>query len=917
MTSTLQLQFSHQAYQAEAVSAVVGVFDGQPLARHDFTLVSQHSSVRHASDGSVGNALHLSPEQWLANVQKVQAKNRISAPSTELLGDNGVPHFSMEMETGTGKTYVFIKTMYELNKVYGFKKFVVVVPSVAIREGAIKNLDITQAHFAADYARVPFVSMLYDSKQLSRLRDFAESDALSVLVINIDSFTKDTNKINQKGEMPFAPIEYIRAVNPIVIMDEPQNFETDIRRQAIQSLNPLCTLRYSATHRNAYNLLYALTPVQAYDLGLVKQIEVDGVLASADHNQAFVQLLGIEQKARSIVAKVLMDVNEKTGVKRKPVRLKVGEDLFEKSKGREVYRDGYVLNDFLDDESVGFSGGRVLRVNEAQGEPVDDVMRYQIERTVMAHFAKMKRFKEAGLQIKVLSLFFIDKVANYRAYDEDGNPTAGKFALWFEEAFAKYANMPAYKGLVPHAVSEVHNGYFSGDKKGKGAKAKTVWVDSTEKGSAKDDGTYELIMRDKERLLSMSEPLQFIFSHSALREGWDNPNVFQICTLNESHSAMKKRQEIGRGLRLCVNQNGERVVDKKVNTLTVIPNESFEAFAKSLQQEIEDETGVKFEGRVNNARAKARVACKPLTQEEDALFQAIWNKINYQTRYSVKLETPELIAQCVALLRDKTQYPTIRRPKVKSEKGFLHIDQHGVQGVAIATGESEVRNYAPVIPDVYAYLQDKLHVSRETLFAILSGSGRLDELLLNPQAFLDMAIAAIQNVLNGMLVSGIEYHELEGKHYAMSLLQEVSEAYLSGLFPHGPDDLARLNKTLLQAQTLGDMGEAMGEPFECVVTQSNPEVEFASACQARPEVKFFFKLPRHFKIDTPLGTYNPDWAVVFENDKQIYFVVETKSTLVEAERRTSENLKIHCGERHFALRKDVTFKVATRLGEVA
>lgn len=244
-----------------------------------------------------------------------------------------------------------------------------------------------------------------------------------------------------------------------------------------------------------------------------------------------------------------------------------------------------------------------------------------------------------------------------------------------------YGKVPAYKGLMPHAVSEVHNGYFSGDKKGKGAKAKTVWVDTTEKGSAKDDSTYELIMRDKERLLSMSEPLQFIFSHSALREGWDNPNVFQICTLNESHSAMKKRQEIGRGLRLCVNQNGERVVDKKVNTLTVIPNESFEAFAKSLQKEIEDETGVKFEGRVNNARAKARVACKPLTQEEDALFQAIWNKINYQTRYSVKLETPELIARCVALLRDKTQYPTIRRPKVKSEKGLLHIDQHGVHGV--------------------------------------------------------------------------------------------------------------------------------------------------------------------------------------------------------------------------------------------
>ena len=916
MTQMLKLQFSHQSYQAEAVNAVVGVFDGQPLASQGFALAHQHSSVRHASDGSVGNHLALAPMQLLANVRKVQAKNLMSKPSTELLGDNGVPHFSLEMETGTGKTYVFIKTMYELNKVYGFKKFVVVVPSVAIREGTMKNLEITREHFAADYAGVPFVPVLYDSKQLNRLRDFAESDVLSVLVINIDSFTKDNNKINQKGELPFAPIEYIRAVNPIVIMDEPQNFETDVRRQAIESLNPMCTLRYSATHRNPYNLLYALTPVQAYDLGLVKQIEVDGVLASADHNQAFVQLLGIEQKAKSMVATVLMDVNEKTGVKRKTVRLKVGEDVFEKSKGREVYRDGYVLNDFLDHESVGFSGGRVLRMNEAQGESADDVMRYQIERTVMTHFAKMKRFQDAGLKIKVLSLFFIDKVANYRAYDEDGNPTPGKFAVWFEEAFAKYASMPVYKGLVPHAVAEVHNGYFSGDKKGRGTKAKTVWVDSTEKGSAKDDSTYELIMRDKEKLLGMGEPLQFIFSHSALREGWDNPNVFQICTLNESHSTMKKRQEIGRGLRLCVNQNGERVMDKKVNVLTVVPNESYEAFAKSLQQEIEDETGVQFEGRINNARAKARVACKPLTKEEDALFQAIWKKINYQTRYSVTLETPALIQECVRLLRDTTQYPCIQRPKVKSEKGLLHIDKHGVQGVLTGAGESAVRSYNPVVPDVYAYLQDKLHLSRETLFAILDGSGRLDELLVNPQAFLDMTVAVIQNVLNELLVRGIEYHELEGQHYEMSLLQEVSEAYLSGLFPHGPDGVAHLDKTLLQAQALGDMGQAMGEPFECVVTQSNPEVEFASACQARAEVKFFFKLPRRFKIDTPLGTYNPDWAVVFENDKQIYFVVETKSTLVEAERRKSENLKINCGQRHFALRKDVTFKVATRLGEV-
>lgn len=924
MTQTMKLQFSHQDYQARAVDAVVKVFDGQPLARSDYALVTQQSSVTRATDTSIGNALHLTPAQWLANVQRVQAKNfldvqgkpDLSKQSAELLGDGDVPHFSLEMETGTGKTYVFIKTMYELHKVYGFKKFVVVVPSVAIREGTVKNLEITREHFAGDYARVPFVPVLYDSNQPSRLRDFAQSDALSVLVINIDSFTKDSNRINQRGEMPFAPIEYVRAVKPIVIIDEPQNFETEIRRQALLSLNPLCTLRYSATHRNPYNLLYSLNPVQAYDLGLVKQIEVDGVEADADHNQAFVQLVGIEPRAKSMTATVQIDVNEKSGVKRKEVLLKVGDDLFEKSKGREVYRSGYVLNDFLSDNMVGFSGGRTLRVNEAQGGMHDDVMRYQIERTVLAHFAKVKRFKEAGLQIKVLSLFFIDKVSNYRSYDAEGQPSLGKFGQWFEEAFVKCAAMPTYKGLVTHPVAKLHDGYFSGDKKGKGTQAKTIWVDSTERGSAKDDSTYELIMRDKERLLDMTEPLQFIFSHSALREGWDNPNVFQICTLNESQNAMKKRQELGRGLRLCVNQNGQRVMDKKVNVLTVIPNQSYEAFAKGLQQEIEDETGVKFEGRVKNARAKARVERKPLNEQEAALFRAIWDKINYQTRYSVKLETEKLIDACVNLLKDKQQYPRVHKPKVRSSKGVLQIDKHGVQGVLIGAGESESQSYNAAVPDVYAYIQNKLHLSRQTLFDILDRADRLDELLINPQAFLDMTIAVIQNVLNEFLVNGIEYHEIEGSHYEMGLLEEVSETYLSGLFPNGVDNNIHIDKTLLQAQTLNDQGQPEGQPFECVVIDSKPETHFAYDCQIKPEVKFFFKLPKRFKIDTPLGTYNPDWAVVFENDKQIYFVVETKSTLVEAERRSSENLKISCGRKHFSLREDVTFKVATVLGEL-
>ena len=919
---TMKLQFAHQDYQTRAVEAVVKVFDGQPLAKSDFALAAQQGSVAYAGDGSIGNALKLSDEQLLANVRAVQKANGL-APSGALVpsrSDNGKElfcplNFTIEMETGTGKTYSFIKTMFELNKVYGFKKFVVVVPSVAIREGTMKNLQITRSHFAADYANVPCVPILYDSTKLTELRHFAQSDALSVLVINIDSFTKDNNKINQKGERAFAPIEYIKAVNPIVIVDEPQNFETDVRRRALSDLNPLCTLRYSATHKNPYNLLYSLNPVQAYDLGLVKQIEVDGVQADDDQNQAFVELLSIDAKPKSLTCKVRLDVNEPSGVKRKEITLKLGDDLYAKSKERDAYQEGYILNEIRADEGeVEFSGGRVLRVNEAQGGLTDDVMRFQIERTVAAHFAKLKNMQPIG--VKVLSLFFIDKVANYRAYDEDGNPTLGKFGVWFEEAFAKYASKPQFKGLIPHAVGAVHDGYFSGDKKGKGAKAKTIWID-TSGAIAKDDSTYQLIMKDKERLLSAAEPLQFIFSHSALREGWDNPNVFQICTLNETKSAMKKRQEIGRGLRLCVNQLGERVMDKRVNVLTVIPNESYEVFAKTLQQEIEEETGVSFTGRIKNARAKARVRRKALSAEEEALFKAIWNKINYQTRYSVTLDTPQLVEQCAKLLGDLNQYPKVQPPKIRAEKAKIVMTGDGVHALQTGVSESSPRAYGVVVPDVYAYVQNRVHLSRATIFSILDKSGRLGELLINPQAFLDTTIAAIKHGLHELQVAGIRYHEINGQRYEMSLLDEEVETYLSSVYPPANDALTTpIEKTLLQAQALNEDKVAVGEAFACVLSDSDIESQFAHDCTVDEQVKFYFKLPRTFKIDTPLGTYNPDWAVVFENDTRVYFVAETKSSTVEGDRRKSENLKIQCGRKHFGLVGDVVFKDVTRLEEL-
>ena len=922
----MKLQFTHQEYQARAVQAVVQVFDGQPLAKSDFALAVENASVHYAPDGTIGNALLLNEEQLLANVQTVQRANavgisdKLAADRWTVTHENGVeeelvcPHLTIEMETGTGKTYTFIKTLFELNKVYGFRKFVVVVPSVAIREGTMKNLEVTRSHFAADYANVPCVPILYDSNRLTELRHFAQSDALSVLVINIDSFTKDNNKINQKGERAFAPIEYIRAVNPIVIIDEPQNFETDIRRRALAELNPLCTLRYSATHKNPYNLLYALNPVQAYDLGLVKQIEVDGVQADVDHNAAFVELLSIDAKPKGITAKVRIDVNEKAGVKRKDITLKLGDDLHAKSKNRDAYAEGYILNEIRADAGeVEFSGGRILRLHEQHGGLSDDVMRYQIERTVAAHFAKLKNLQPMG--VKVLSLFFIDKVANYRAHDVDGNAAPGKFALWFEEAFDKYAKRNP--GLIPHAASAVHDGYFSGDRKGKGAKAKTVWID-TKGNVAKDDDTYALIMKEKERLLSLDEPLQFIFSHSALREGWDNPNVFQICTLNETHSAMKKRQEIGRGLRLAVNQSGERVQDKRVNVLTVIPNESYEAFAKGLQQEIEEEAGVSFAGRVKNARAKVRIQRKKLSAEEQALFESIWKKISYQTRYRVTLDTPELIAACVQELIDTNQYPKVKAPQIRARKAKIVMDGEGVRGMETGIGDAQAQYRNMTVPDVYAYLQNRVHLSRSTLFAILDRSGRLGELLINPQAFLDRAISAIQTCLQALLVRGIEYHEINGRRYEMTLFDETAETYLSSVYPPVDDNLSvSVSKTLLQAQPIDDAQAPLGDAFDCVLSESEPESQFAKDCSLDERVRFFFKLPGKFKIDTPLGTYNPDWAVVFENDARVYFVAETKSSTVAADRRRDENLKIECGRAHFRLAQGVEYKVVTSLQELA
>lgn len=896
----MKIQFdSTQAYQLAAIQSVVRLFEGQPLSKGNYEVspALEGASITFTERG-VGNRLVLSDEQLLENVRKVQQDNGLSlSPKLETAQyDKGtIPlNFTVEMETGTGKTYTFLRTIYELNRAYGFKKFVIVVPSVAIREGTIKNLQITHEHFQGLYDNQPINFVLYNSSKLTGLQNFATSNAIQILVINIDSFTKDGNIINTLRETGLKPIEYIQNTNPIVIVDEPQNMETDVRKAAIHNLNPLCTLRYSATHRNPYNLLYSLNPVQAYDLGLVKQIEVDGITSDQNYNAAYIQYKGVTNEKSNYKAKIVIFVNGKDGVKQKEFKMGLGKkdnnDLYSLSGGRDVYKDYLLTTIDRENGFIQFSNGATIHEGTTQGGLTDEVKKFQIERTVKHHFDKLKKLK--CQQIKVLSLFFIDRVANYREYDENGEYIKGKFARWFEEAFAQ--QQKKHPNLIPFEAEQVHNGYFSADKSGKGKEKKEVWTD-TKGTTAKDDDTYSLILKEKERLLSLSEPLQFIFSHSALREGWDNSNVFQICTLNESKSDLKKRQEIGRGLRLCVNADGVRIRDKQINVLTVIANETYEDFSEALQREIQEETKVEFKDRIKNARDKATIRRnKELTLENFPLLFEIWERISHKTRYSVEYDNDKLIAFTVDILKNFTKVPLTKRPMLESRTGRISITEEGVEGrvkdtqIQYVTGE----NYQ--MPDIYGYIQSRLDVSRKTIFEVLKQSGRIGELSINPQSFLDNVTNTIKKVLNGLLVDGVKYEQINGQQYEMRLFDmEEVETYLSNLF-----EVTKLDKTV----------------FNYIPIDSDIENKFAKDCEADENVKFFFKIPKGFKIPTPIGNYVPDWAVVLEKDgtPKIYFVVETKGTSDSQLLRELECMKIECGSKHFALFKPlgVEYKMA-------
>ncbi len=604
-------------YQMQAIEAVCDLFRGQEVCRTEFTVTmrapmpvgtdlfpgtqpEQMTLGMAESDLGVGNRLTLLDDELHKNLADIQLRGGLPPSSALASGD-----FTVEMETGTGKTYVYLRSIFELNKRYGFSKFVIVVPSVAIKEGVYKTLQITEDHFKGLYAGVPFDYFLYDSSKLGQVRNFATSSNIQIMVVTVGAINKkDVNNLYKDSEKTGGekPIDLIKATQPIIIVDEPQSVDGGLEgrgKEALDAMNPLCTLRYSATHVNKHHMVYRLDAVDAYERKLVKQIEVASATVEDAHNKPFVRLVSVANKRGTISARVELDVaTTRGGVRRQELVVSDGDDLEQLSE-RPIYADFRVgeINTAKGDEfmELRYPGGEVfLKPGQAHGD-VDAlaVQREMIRRTIREHLDKEKRLRPLG--IKVLSLFFIDSVGRYRRYDADGNPVKGDYARIFEEEYRRAAKLPAYQSLfaeidLDSAAEAVHNGYFSIDKKG-------GWTDTAENNASNRENAeraYNLIMKEKEKLLSIATPLKFIFSHSALKEGWDNPNVFQICSLRDIQTERERRQTIGRGLRLCVNQHGERVRGLDVNILTVVATESYEQFAENLQKEIEADTGIRF-----------------------------------------------------------------------------------------------------------------------------------------------------------------------------------------------------------------------------------------------------------------------------------------------------------------------------------
>ena len=958
-------------YQHTAIEAVADLFRGQEISRTEFTVTRRPDSGDQGELGlvenelGIGNRLILLDDEIIGNLKDIQLRNGLPPSAGLTSGD-----FTVEMETGTGKTYVYLRTIFELNKRYGTTKFVIVVPSVAIKEGVYKTLQITEEHFKGLYSGQPFYYFLYDSSKLGQVRNFATSPNIQVMVVTVGAINKkDVNNLYKDSEKTGgeAPIDLIRATRPIIIVDEPQSVDGGLEgrgKQALDAMNPLCTLRYSATHVDKHHMVYRLDAVDAYERKLVKQIEVASLEVEGGHNKAYVRFLSASNARGAVTARVEIDVKQGTQIRRKEVTVQDGDDL-EEITGRTVYQncrigeirvagDGSLLE-------IKTPGSETfLAVGQAVGDiDPDAIKRLMIRRTIHEHLEKEKRL--APLGIKVLSLFFIDAVEHYRSYDWDGNQLKGKYATMFEEEYRRAAKLPEFSSLfaevdVTSEAEEVHDGYFSIDKRGK-------LTDTAENNQTNRDNAeraYNLIMKDKEKLLGFETKLKFIFSHSALKEGWDNPNVFQICALREIGTERERRQTIGRGLRLCVNQKGERLRGFEINTLTAIATESYEQFAENLQKEIEQDTGIRFgivekhqfaeipvvkedgstgmlgfdesaaifehlkeEGLID-AKGKVQDALRQalkdgtfslpdplaahLPQVKEVLkkvvgkldiknadervtvktrqailhspeFQALWERIKHKTTYRVHFDNDKLITDCAKAIASG---PPIPKARVTFRKADIAIGQGGVlANETSSSGPVTIEEGDIALPDLLTDLQDRTQLTRRSLVRILTESGRLTDFKRNPQAFIDLAGEIINRTKRLVLVDGIKYQRIGDDHfYAQELFeQEELTGYLTNI--------------------LKDAGKSVYE--HVVYDPSTVERTFAEQLEKNDVVKVYAKLPGWFKVPTPLGTYNPDWAVLVEHHGQerLYFVVETKSSLFTDDLRDKEAAKIACGEVHF------------------
>ena len=983
-------------YQKAAVDSVVSLFKGQEISRSEFTVTFQAESSPNLSLGmeesqlGIGNRLVLVDEEIEENLRKVQHQNGLRPTEKLASGD-----FTVEMETGTGKTYVYLRTIFELNKNYGFTKFVIVVPSVAIKEGTYKTLQITQEHFEGLYPKAKgYEYFLYDSSKLGQVRNFATSSNIQIMVTTVGAINKkDVNNLYKENENTGdeKPIDLVRATNPIIIVDEPQSVDgglTGKGKEALTAMNPLCTLRYSATHVDKHHMTFRLDAVDAYERGLVKQIEVASLQIDSGHNKPYIRLDSTHNRKGSITAKVEVDVQRGKSIQRKLLTVEDGDDL-EQITRRSIYENMQIgtINCGKDNESIEVKGDgfdQLLRPGDAIGgvDP-DQIKRLMIRRTIKEHFDKELMFAANKKPIKVLSLFFIDSVEHYRQYDEDGNAVKGKYARMFEEEYRKLAKSAEYQSLFKEIdleadADEVHNGYFSIDKK----VVSPFETQELKKSASKElvqTSSYNLIMKEKEKLLSFDTKLKFIFSHSALKEGWDNPNVFQICTLRDMGSERERRQTLGRGLRLCVNQNGERLRGNDVNTLTVIATENYEKFAENLQKEIEQDTGIRFgiveehqfadisvvsdtgepqalgfeqskkiwqflkdqqfvdaKGKVQdslravlkdgnfelpddikqelvkdhgeeqtdiialdiqgvlrklagkldikNADDRKIIRTREAVLESDD-FRLLWERIKYKTTYRVEFDNLKLLNDCADAIRN---CPPITKTRAQFRKADIAIGKGGV-GVqeTSASGYTAIHENDIQLPDIITDLQDKTQLTRKSIVQILRESGELEGFLRNPQQFIDYCSEAINRTKRLALVDGIKYTKIGEDHfYAQELFEE--------------EELKGYLKNTLEVQK---------SVYTHVVYDSGGvEKSFAEDLEKNEKVKVYAKLPAWFKVPTPLGSYNPDWAVVVASDgeEKLYFVVETKGSTWWDNLRHLEGAKIKCGRLHFEqLAKDV------------